>query len=175
MSQSDRIVPAIRKKFWWLALFTIAIYILMRWVSGGLSGSAIVALEMAKTPEKATLLLKSLELRTLILSTYVDFIFLIGYSATLFYGSRWLGHLSGQYILRKAGTIFSMLVLIAGLVDVIENLSLLHTLYNGVEAWVIHITYDMAVTKFSLLLIDILFCGVCLFFWGIEKIQLVKL
>lgn len=174
MSQSDQVMPAIKKKFWWWAVFTIVVYFFMRWISGGLSGSALIALEMAKTPEKVSVLLSGLDHRPYVHSTYVDFVFLIGYSFMLFYASRWFGCLSGQYILKKAGDFFSILALLAGLADLMENLGLLHTLKYSQDLWVVHSTYDMAVTKFSLLFIVVLFCGVSLFFWIIEKLQFRK-
>lgn len=171
MSQNVQLIDRLKRKFWWWTLFTVAVYFMMRWVSGGLSGSAIVALEMAKTQEKATLLLAGVDSVSFLRSTYVDFVFIVGYVVMLYVGSRWLGHLSGQYILRKAGGFFSVLVVVAGLADVLENMGLIHTLTQGVDAWVVHSTYDMAVIKFSLLFIDLLFCGISVLFMLIERLQ----
>lgn len=171
MSQTEQMVPAMKKKFWWWTIITIAVYFIMRWKSGGLDGSVIVALEMAKIPERVAQVMQGVNPEAFKWSTYIDFLFLTCYSFMLFYGSRWLGYLSGQYILRKAGNFFSILAFLAGLADVLENAGLLHTLNKGAEAWVVHSTYDMAVTKFSLLFIVVLFCTVSVFFWGIEQMQ----
>ena len=171
MNHSDQVVMALRKKFWWLAFVTVAIYFFMRWFSGGISGAAIVALEMAKTPERVHQLLEGVDLELYRKTTYADFLFLIAYSSLLFYGSRWLGHLSEQYLLRKAGNIFSILVIFAGLADFFENLGLLHTLNYGAEPWQVELTNHLAVTKFSILVINLLFCLTCLLFLAIEKLQ----
>lgn len=152
---------------------TIASYILMRLLSKGLSSSVIIDFELAKTVDRATALMDNLGeegQEKLLASIHVDFLFIIGYSATLFYTTLWAGHLSGSEIFRKAAYFFSWLALIAGICDVLENGGMIFTLLQRPLPWLVHFTYDMAVVKFSLIFIVLLFIMIGLFFWLIDKL-----
>lgn len=150
----------------------VAAYILMRVVSDGLTSAAIVDFELAKTVERVKALMVNWGGSgdsAMLSSTYADFLFIIGYAGLLFYTSRWAGHLSGSAIFKKAGYFFGWLALLAGICDVLENGSILFTLHNTAIPWMVHFTYDMAVVKFSLLFIVLLFIVICLFFWLIDR------
>lgn len=147
--------------------------LVMRYITHGLGSRAIIDFEMAKSTERVMQLLTSWDssmIERFINGVYADFGFIIGYAGALFYGARYLGQLSNHYILRKAGIIFSFFAIFAGLFDVIENIGMLTTLYFRPIGWVIHFTYDMAVLKFSLVLIVIIFLFVCLLFWLLNKL-----
>lgn len=140
----------------------------MRFITHGLGSRSIIDFEMAKTIDKVMQLLTAWDasqIQFFINGIFADFLFIIGYAGTLFFGARWFGKLSGHYILRKAGLFFSFFGLFAGVFDIIENLGMLTTLYFRPINWVVHLTYDMAVLKFSLVLIVLLFSVVCVLFW----------
>lgn len=166
--------PAVRKLFWIAFGLTVLIYLLMRWVSGGLSGAAIVAFEIAKTPPKAAAIIASWDLVAkghFLNSIYADFLFILGYGSLFFFGCRYLGLLSNHYILRKAGFIFCWMAPVAGISDVLENTGMLYTIKRSLVPWVVHFTYDMAIIKFSLLFIMALFMVICLLFWGLGRLE----
>lgn len=168
MEQTAETVVSYRRSFWIFFMGAIAAMLFMRWYSENLSGADIVAFEMAKTVEKAQSLMAvwddSLRLRFLH-SIYADFLFLIGYSGTIFYGCRLLGRLSGNFILRKAGLFFSWLGIGAGLCDILENVGMLYSIKKELLPWMVHFTYDMAVIKFSFVFIAVLYMIVSALFW----------
>lgn len=168
MANSSSTDPGLRNRFFiFLALAVIAMLV-MRYITHGLGSRSIIDFEMAKSTDRVMQLLTTWDstyIERFINGIYADFGFIIGYAGALFFGARYLGQLSGHYILRKAGIIFSFFALFAGLFDVIENIGMLTTLYFRPIGWVVHFTYDMAVLKFSLVLIVILFMVICLLFW----------
>ena len=166
-------IHSLKIKFWVFTFFSIAALMLMRFWSNGLDGSTIVDFEMAKTVPKANAFLQDWGLtgqNDFLNSVYADFIFLACYCAALFYGSRFFGHLSGSEILKKAGDFFSFLALMAAACDLLENMAMLYTIKQKLVGWVVHFTYDMALVKFSLIFIVLLFITICLFFWAIDKL-----
>lgn len=164
----------LKKRFWFFILFAVIAYLLMRYMSGQLTGKAIIEFEMAKTVSAAQAMINSWGeqgINQLLRSTYIDFVFIIGYVGVLFYGCRFFGRLSDNYLLQKAGRIFSYLAILAGLLDCAENLCMIYTLKLQAVAWVVHFTYDLAVIKFSLVFIMILFILVGLLFWVIDRLS----
>ncbi|MFM9911766.1 MAG: hypothetical protein ACKVOW_20760 [Chitinophagaceae bacterium] len=160
--------------FFWIAIgVTVVAFLLMRFVTEGLAASRIVEFELAKTTTKAQELMQSWGAEGTVRflnGIYADFIFIIGYVAALFFGCRYMGHLSGHSIFKKAGYVFSFFGIIAGICDTLENIGILYTIQRKVTGWVVHFTYDMAFVKFSLLFIVLLFIIICLFFRGIDKL-----
>ncbi len=166
-------IPSLKIKFWVFIVLTIVALLLMRYLSNGLSGTTIVDFEMAKTVGKAETIMGSWgvkEKNNFLNSIYADFIFLICYAGAFFYGSRFMGHISGHAILKKAGYFFSFLALLAAICDVLENGSMLYTIKQKAIPWVVHFTYDMALVKFSLLFIVLLFMIIGFLFWVIDKL-----
>ncbi len=166
-------IPSLKIKFWVFMVLTILALLLMRYWSNGLSGSAIVDFEMAKAVDKAGVIMDSWSLpdkNNFLNSIYADFIFLLCYAGAFFYGARFMGHLSGHAILKKAGYFFSFLVLLAAVCDVLENAAMLYTIKQKAIPWVVHFTYDMAVVKFSLIFIVLLFMVISLLFWAIDRL-----
>jgi len=168
------VIPPLKIKFWVFIVLAILSQLLVRYWSNGLSGTAIVDFEMAKTVVKAETIMGSWGLtgkNNFLNSIYADFIFLICYAGAFFYGSRFMGHISGHAILKKAGYFFSFLALLAAICDVLENVAMLYTIKQEAIPWVVHFTYDMALVKFSLLFIVLLFMIIGLLFWGIDKLS----
>ena len=62
------------------------------------------------------------------------------------------------------------LALLAAICDVLENLAMLYTIKQEAISWMVHFTYDMALVKFSLLFIVLLFMVISLLFWAINKL-----
>jgi hypothetical protein len=166
-------ISPLKIKFWVYTVLSLLTLLLMRYWSNGLSGTAIVDFEMAKSIDKAESIIGSwgpAGKDNFLNSIYADFIFLLCYAGAFFYGSRFVGHISGHAILRKAGYFFSFLALLAAICDVLENLAMLYTIKQEAITWVVHFTYDMALVKFSVLFIVLLFMVIGLLFWAIDKL-----
>ena len=103
-------------------------------------------------------------------SVYIDFLFIVLYSSGLAVTCIFLGRLTRHEVLERAGKFFSYLVVAAGLCDVVENIALLKSLYGNVYYWNVLLAYDMAATKFSLIILSVLFIAVCFIFWLLDKI-----
>lgn len=103
-------------------------------------------------------------------SIYLDFLFIILYSAGLAVASVYLSRLTRHEILIKTGYFFSYVAIAAGICDVVENMALLKNLYGTIHNWNTILAYDMAATKFSLLILTILFLGICLIFWMLRGV-----
>ena len=170
--QSETVVdPLVKKRFWFFLLLTLVAYFLMRFITDNLSGKEIINFEVAKTVDNANAMMGVWGVEGVgrfLKGIYGDFLFIIGYTGALFYGCRYVGGLSGNYILRKAGNIFSFLAIIAGICDVVENFGMIYTLKQQASGWVVHLTSDMARIKFSLIFILLLYIVICLLFRGID-------
>lgn len=169
MSDPASSLKPLQQRFWLLALLLLIFIFLMRRTTAPLSSEAIIHFEMAKTTDIAAAILAdwsaSAMLPAVRTSIYLDFVLIVLYSAFFFYGCRFAGRLSGNYVLRKAGDGFAWLALAAGICDVAENLGMLITINREPIGWVVHLSYDMATIKFSLLIIDSLFIILCLLLW----------
>ena len=98
------------------------------------------------------------------LSIYLDFPFIVIYTGLIISASRFFGHLSGNDLVERASRFFLFIALAAGLADVIENLLLLRTIQRELSEFVIRMTYNMAVAKFSMIIISVMFIGIELVF-----------
>lgn len=162
-------LKSLQQRFWLLALLLLIFIFLMRRTTAPLSSEDIIHFEMAKTADNAAGMLvdwsASAMLPTVRTSIYLDFVLIFLYSAFFFYGCRLGGRLSGNYVLRKAGDGFAWLAIAAGICDIVENTGMLFTINHTPIDWVVHLSYDMATIKFSLLIINSLFIILCLLLW----------
>jgi hypothetical protein len=103
-------------------------------------------------------------------SIYLDFLFIILYTSGLSVACVLISRFTHHEILIRTGYFFSYLLVAAGICDVIENMAMLRSLNGHISNWNVILAYDMAATKFSLIIISVLFLSVCLIFWGLRKI-----
>lgn len=104
-------------------------------------------------------------------SLYLDFLFIVLYTSGLSVACIFLSRLTQHEILMRTGYFFCYLVIAAGICDIIENVALLKNFYGTTKNWNTILAYDMAATKFSLLILTILFLGICLVFWALRQIE----
>lgn len=164
----------LRRWFWSLlvgnALFIAGVALYLRPLTSG----QVVRFELAKhTPVAESIIQEWTSnglLQKAITSVYIDFFFIVLYVAGLGITSIFLSKLTMHEILIRTGKFFSYLMVAAGICDVIENVSLLKMLYGNVNYWNVVVAYDMAATKFSLVILCILFIGICIIFWGLGKL-----
>lgn len=142
-------------------LFQIAIIAAICWtiVMRLFSPNNIVQFEMAGTTSIATEIITNWGPDGVAMaktSTYLDFIYLLLYSAAIALGCRAAASYSKNDIFIKVGPALALLTLIAGLCDVIENIAMLKSL-NEIDQTVVSVAYYFAATKFTILFIALLF------------------
>jgi hypothetical protein len=157
-----------QRNIFWLALVaTVFFYYWMTGQIAPLTGKEIVSFEIARQPEIANNYLRQWQepdsrKEKFHTSIYFDYGFIILYVTTIALGSRFLSMLTGNNILKKAGRFFSWLVVGAGGCDVVENILMSQSIASGATANTAFWAYYMAVTKFSIILICLLFALFCL-------------
>ena len=142
-------------------LFKIAILLAIAWtiIMKLFSPSNIVQFEIAGTTTVASAIIMDWEpdgvamART---STYLDFIYIIFYSAAISLGCRVAARYSKNEVMAKLGFAFAILTLIAGGCDVIENIAMLKSL-QAVTRTTVAVAYYFAIIKFTILFTALLF------------------
>ena len=169
-------VSQYRVRKWFLVLVLAnALYILFAGLYlRPLTSGEIVKFELAKEASVAESIVQDWtatgKLDKAVQSIYLDFLFIILYTSGLSIACIVLSRLTHHEILIRTGYFFSYLLVAAGICDVIENVALLRSLNGHIRNWNVILAYDMAATKFSLVILSILFLSVCLIFWGLRKI-----
>ena len=166
-------LPGRTRKIKWIffisLLITIGFSVLMKYLFFPLTSGDIVAYEIAKTPEAAIVLINEWKgngkYDMAKQSIYADYFFIILYTITLSSGALWLSRICGNQLFRQTGKFFSMLIILAGVFDVVENLAMMRTLAGDVTVNLVSLTYKMAISKFSIVLMTIFFMGICMVSW----------
>jgi hypothetical protein len=89
-------------------------------------------------------------------STYLDFIYIIFYSAAIALGCSVAARYSKSPFLNNVAIIFLILTLLAGGCDVIENIAMLKSLHEVTQTTV-SVAYYFASVKFSILFTALIF------------------
>jgi len=144
-----------------IRLFQIAIVSAICWtiVMRLFSPNNIVQFEMAGTTSIATDIITNWGPDGVAIaktSTYLDFIYILLYCAAIALGCRVAANYSKNEKFIKVGVALSLLTLLAGLCDVIENIAMLKSL-NEIDQTAVSIAYYFAATKFTILFIALLF------------------
>jgi hypothetical protein len=167
--------PRLQRWFWILLMVNVLFIVASGFYLQPLTSRAIVDFELAKETPVAERMVQNWETAGLLHkakeSIYIDFLFIVLYTTGLSVASVFMGRLTRHEILVRAGNFFSYLVISAGICDVIENVALLKSLHGAVRSWNVILAYDMAATKFSMLILTILFIGICLVFAALHKIS----
>jgi hypothetical protein len=166
-----------RVRRWFLVLFLAnALYILFAGLYlRPLTSGEIVKFELAKEAPVAEAIVQdwtaSGKMEKAVHSIYLDFLFIILYTSGLAVACVFFSRLTAHEVLIRTGYFFSYLLVAAGICDVIENVALLRSLHGSVRNWNVILAFDMATTKFSILILTALFIGVCLVFWPLRQIK----
>ncbi len=136
----------------------------MRWQGNSLaspvSTRGIIDLELAKEQWRYLQLMAVWDLKDVKLNIYLDFIFVAAYTWFLYSASRKLSVTAGW---KKTGTFFSVVSILAGVLDIIENIGMLKLL----QAWdstISMVVYYAAMIKFILIGMVLLFLLVAFVF-----------
>ena len=96
---------------------------------------------------------------------YLDYLFIVLYVAGLSIGAIYLSRLTAHPILKRAGRFIPFLIIAAGVCDVIENIAMMYSLTGHLNGWNVWVAYDMAVTKFSIIILALIFLAICVIFF----------
>ena len=161
--------------FWFLLLINIAFIFTIKSFLLPLQTGEIVQFETAKTATKAISIMDTwvAEGKTdkAFLSIWLDYVFIVLYVLGLIVAVLFLSEATRHPLLIRSGRFFRWLTLAAGISDVLENIFMTQTLNGNVSELNVMLTYDMAVTKFSLLIVTLLFIVLCLIFWLARKVK----
>ena len=163
--------------FWILLLLNIVFIVWSRNFLYPLESKEIVQFELAKkvpvaagivsdwkTPDDA-------KFDKAVQSIYIDYLFIILYTTGLAIACIFLSQLTRHQILKRTGRLFVFIIIGAGIFDIIENSAMLNSLAGHLNNWNVVLAYDMAVAKFSLILLSLIFLFVCLIFYGLRMIS----
>jgi hypothetical protein len=175
MKQLSFATPAnLQRWFWLLLAINCAFIATSKWYMQPLATDEIVHFELAKNLSVADKIIHDwityAKLNHAILSIYLDFLFIVFYTSGLAVTCIYLGRLSGHEILMRAGKFFTYLLVIAGVCDIIENIAMLKSLQGAATRWSVLLAYDMAFTKFSIVILSALYIAICLVFRLLRKV-----
>lgn len=153
---------------------TLGWMVMMQIAVKPLTSQDIVRFELARTVDNAVFILSAWELRGVtdlfIRSVYLDFVFLVLYCYTLSVVCRALSQLAGGW-LRQSGIIFSKVIWLAGLFDIIENISMINSVKNSpTPATVLMAEYSASI-KFLLVLLTLISIMASLGRIGLSKLK----
>lgn len=101
-------------------------------------------------------------------NTYFDFLFLFFYSFLLFISCVKIAEIiDGSF--GKAGYMIARAALMAGLLDVLENIGMLISLYGHISTPVSLLTFFFAISKWILVVITVLYILTGLGIWAYRK------
>ena len=177
MKQLSFASPANLQRWFWVLLAVNCLFIIAsKWYMQPLATDEIVRFELAKDLGVAERVILEWEtygkLNHVIIGIYIDFLFIVLYTTGLSVASIYFGRLSGHEILRRTGKFVTYFLIIAGICDVIENIAMLKSLQGTPTRWSVLLAYDMATTKFSIVILSALYIAVCLVFRLLRKIVL---
>jgi hypothetical protein len=95
----------------------------------------------------------------------IDYIFILLYTGALMTAVLLLSRLSRHILLMRTGRFISMILPVAAICDIIENIAMTRTLSGHLNSFNVALAYDMAVAKFSIIILTLIFLFICLLFW----------
>jgi hypothetical protein len=170
-------VSQYRVRRWFLVLLLAnALYILFAGLYlRPLTSGEVVKFELAKELPVAESIVQewtaSGKMEKAVQSIYLDFLFILLYTSGLSVACVFFSRLTAHEVLMRTGYFFSYLLVAAGICDAIENVAMLKSLHGSIRNWNVILAFDMATTKFSILILSALFIGVCLVFWPLRQIK----
>ena len=164
------------KRFLIASLILTAAWIaFMRYETRPFTSEEIVRFEFAGSQDSVTKIMAEWDAKDWITlakhSIYLDFIFIFLYTSSLALGCLTLPALTGQINLMNWGLRLYRFSLYAGLADFFENLCLLKLLYGSESSFFPAAAWGLALIKFCIILIVLLFLFRCLIYWAVSKVE----
>lgn len=165
MSKSNRL----RLYFWVFLALNIVYIVGSKTYLKPLTSGDIVKFEVAKTLPRAESIIAEWSLAGKLEkareSIWIDYIFIILYGGLLYTGLLLIARASKHILLQRTGRLISFLIPVAAVCDVIENLAMTQSLGPGPTPFAVALAYDMALAKFSIIILTLIFLFVCVLFW----------
>ena len=142
--------------FWWI--WAIAALAAGAVTTAAAQDFPIVDLELAGTVERANAVVRGVDLSTIRATILWDFLFIFFYAPALFLGSLWARRQFDGDFGRRAGTVIAAGGLVAGALDMIENVAMLGYLSGagGWSGWNL-VSLSTAIPKFVLAFVAIVY------------------
>ncbi|HEY0677955.1 MAG TPA: hypothetical protein VGD17_06705 [Chitinophagaceae bacterium] len=99
--------------------------------------------------------------QSIVADYFFIFLYTTGFIITVFL----LARLSNHVLLHRTGRFILVLMPIAAICDIIENVAMYRSLSGHLTALNVTLAYDMAVAKFSIIILTMIFLFICLLFW----------
>jgi len=164
----------IRSWFWVLFFLNILFIAGSKYYLSPLTSGEIVQFETAKYPAKAQAIIDDWNLHGKLdkakQSIWLDYLFIFLYTTGLMAAVMFLADATHHPLLMRSGRFFRWLLPAAGICDLLENVFMQRTLSAAPTGFTVMLTYDMAVAKFSILIVTFLFLIMCLLFWLMRKL-----
>ncbi|MCA6475763.1 MAG: hypothetical protein IM541_07930 [Chitinophagaceae bacterium] len=129
----------------------------------------IVDLELADTPSRLSALLLAWNKAIAVNNILIDFLFIPSYALFLSLGCRQLAMGYRQSVLVTIGNFMAKGVWLAAFLDVIENLLMLGSIHGYYSSSSLELTRWVAIIKFSLVAIAVLFLVICSIHYPFKK------
>ncbi|OYU55259.1 MAG: hypothetical protein CFE25_09930 [Chitinophagaceae bacterium BSSC1] len=143
------------------ALFCILMMAALRWQGAVLKTSdsprAIVDLELANHPERVQALLNVWTIKDVRLNIQIDFLFIVAYVFFLALAAEGIASKWVNSKMQFLGWLMARLALVAGVLDIAENLLMLQTIDQHYSPLSLELTRYAALIKFSLVGIVLLY------------------
>jgi hypothetical protein len=161
--------------FWFLLLINTAFIFTIKSFLQPLQTGEIIRFETTKTVSNAIAIIDNWvaegKFDKAVLSIWLDYIFILLYVAGLMVSVVFISEATHHPLLVRSGRFFRWLIPAAGICDVLENIFMMQSLRGNVSTINVMLSYDMAVTKFSILIVSLLFIVLCLIFWFVRKLM----
>ena len=166
MENSPSYTNRLNRLFWLMLVLNIIYFAWMKFQLAPLETNEILAFEISRTSERATAWVNNWKAQPpkydrAVSSLRYDYVFILLYCTGLFIAVLQFGRLSGQDLLVRSSKLIVVLVVIAGLCDVLENVFLATVLKDSFDGHSVRMAYNFAAAKFSILIVSLLFCVVC--------------
>ncbi len=143
------------------ALFCILMMTAMRWQGAVLitpdSPRAIVDLELVNQPERVQTILHGWNIKDVRLNIQIDFLFIVAYVFFLALASEGMASKWANSKMQFLGWLMARMALVAGVLDIAENLLMLQTIDQHYSPLSLSLTRNIALIKFSLVGIVLLY------------------
>jgi len=160
--------------FWFLLFLNVLFIVGVNYFLAPLTSSDVVQFETAKYVGKAQAVIDdwsaSGKLELAKISIWVDYVFIVLYVAGLMVAAMFIADATRYPLLMRSGRFFRWLIPAAGICDVFENISMQQSLLSHPTRFSVMFAYDMAMGKFSILIVTLLFITLCFLFWILRKL-----
>jgi hypothetical protein len=143
------------------AFACVLMFAALRWQGAGLvtsvSSRGIVDLEMATKPSQITILMDTWNLSVVKINIWIDFLFIVSYVAFLALAAESVAAKWKNQGMRIIGLTLARVAVVAGVLDIGENLLMLQTIAGNFTVISLQMTHYFATIKFTLAAIVLIY------------------